>query len=75
MNVGDYGSVEQSLWWRVTPVLVLAGELDIGQVASDACHCDGTLPQILPKVEIKRVVLDVLISRIMLVKALLDKLG
>lgn len=66
MDTGDYGSVEQSLRWRVAPILVLARKFDIGKMACDASHCDFTLAQRLSKVKIKRVILDVLISCIVL---------
>lgn len=32
---------EERFWWRVTPVLVLVGELNIGEMTRNAGHGDG----------------------------------
>lgn len=52
----------------MTPIFVLAGELETGEVTCDACHGHGTRPIRLPKVKVKRIVLDILIPRVVLVK-------
>lgn len=66
MNVGHNWCVEQGLGRRVCPVLVLAGEVNIGQVASDTGHCNGALAPWLPEIKVERVVLYVLVPRVVL---------
>lgn len=41
MDVFHYRRSEKRFWWRVTPVLVLVGELNIGEMACHAGHGDG----------------------------------
>lgn len=66
MHFGDNRCVEEGLRGRITPVLIFIRELDIGQMAGHAGHGNCALSPMLTKVEIERVVLDVLVSRIML---------
>lgn len=64
--VGNHRSTEQRLWRRKAPVFVLAGKVQVGEMAHDAGHRDGALTILRAEIEIKRVILDVLISGAML---------
>lgn len=66
MNAGDYGGVEQALRRRVAPILVLARELDVGEMTSNTSHGHRALSQRLSEVKVERVILDVLVARVML---------
>ena len=65
--MGKHRSVEQALGGRVFPIRISTREAHAREMASDAGHSHGTAAPWLAKVEIKRVVLDVLGPRVMLV--------
>lgn len=54
--------IEERLWGREAPVLVLGSKLEVGEVPRHASHGDGALAIWRPKIEIKGVILDILIA-------------
>jgi hypothetical protein len=60
MNCG----VKKPLRRRMLPVLDFRTKLNTGQMAQDSCHDNLAIAPLSTKVEIKRVVLDVLIPRV-----------
>lgn len=60
VNVGHNRSVKQTLRRRIAPVVVLAGEFDVGQMASDAGHSNRAWAPWLPEIEIEGIIFDVL---------------
>lgn len=66
VNTSDDGRIEECLWRRMAPILVLWRKVDVGQVAGDTCHGDGAFSPSLAKVKIEGVVFDEFVSSIVL---------
>lgn len=66
VNTSNDGRIEECLWRRMAPILVLWRKVDVGQVAGDTCHGDGAFAPSLAKVKIEGVVFDEFVSGIVL---------
>lgn len=62
----QYGSVEQTFWRWMLPVVVLGRELCLGEMTKNSCHGHLTSAPWLAKVKLKAVVLDVFVLRCVL---------
>jgi hypothetical protein len=65
-NDRQHRCVEETVGWRVFPLLKVWRKLDGGKVALDGRHGHGAVSPWRPKVIVKRVVLDVGVACVVL---------